>query len=284
MDLQNAIAVITGGASGIGLGIAKAIHHRGGAVLLADIHDEIAEEEAKKMGARASAAKLDVRDKRSFEALAETAWSRHDRVDLFVNNAGVSAMSSIISADEREVDWMMEVNFKGVWRGMSVFGKRMREQKTPSVICNIGSENSLGYVTRGLGVYAGTKHAILGMSDVLRRELPDHMKICVACPGLVNTSLSATSLNPKGAPSEEARAAAAAFMARGISPEEAGEKIAAGIEREDFIIPTHAHAIKFAEARWKDISESFAAHEPYTPESEKYNVETILTKMREARR
>ena len=61
---------------------------------------------------------------------------------------------------------------------------------------------------------------------------------------------------------------------------EAGEMIAKGIEREDFIIPVHPHVVKIAETRWQEIADSFAVHAPYTPESEKYNVLEVIKRLR----
>jgi len=281
MTLRDAIAVITGGASGIGLGIAKALHRQGAHVILADIEAERAEAAAATLGARAEGAALDVRDAASMQALAERVYQAHGRVDILVNNAGVGAgPASTMDIDEIDFDWLIEVNLKGVWRGIAVFGKRMAAQTTQAVICNVASENSLGFVNQGLGPYAATKHGVLGMSDVLRHEVPPHIAVCVACPGLVRTDIATAGRNgPKGAPPEESLAMARAVMARGMAADEAGEKIAAGIVRRDFIIPTHPHAVKFAETRWQEIADAFAAHEPYTPASENYNVRKIVADM-----
>ena len=202
-------------------------------------------------------------------------------INNMVNNAGVSGGRGLLDTPEDEIDWVIDVNLKGVWRGTSVFGKRMREQTTPSVICNIGSENSLGYISRGLGIYTASKHGVVGMCDVLRHELPAHMKVCVACPGLVNSDLtrSSTQTAPRPGLNEAQLDMSDRVMAMGMPPEEAGEMIAKGIEREDFIIPLHAHVVKIAETRWQEIADSFAAHAPYTPDAEKYNVQAIIRQL-----
>lgn len=280
MQFENAIAVVTGGASGIGLGIAKAIHRQGGHVVLADIEADKAHKAAAQLGKRAEGAALDVRELASMEALAARVYDAHGRVDVLVNNAGVGGGGSVLDTDETDFDWLIEVNLKGVWRGLTVFGKRLIAQTSRSVICNIASENALGFVGQGLGPYAATKHAVLGLSDVLRHELPPHVALCVACPGLVRTEIASAARNgPKGAPPEESLKLARAVMAHGMEADEAGEKIAAGIAREDFIIPLHPHAVKFAETRWNELAAAFAAHAPYTPESEAFNVQKILNKL-----
>ena len=198
-----------------------------------------------------------------------------------VNNAGVSGGRGLLDTPEDEIDWVIDVNLKGVWRGSSIFGKRMREQATPSVICNIGSENSLGYISRGLGIYAVSKHGVLAMCDVLRHELPAHMKVCVAYPGLVTSDLTRSSAQtaPRPRLNEAQLDMSDRVMAMGMPPEKAGEMSAKGIEREDFIIPLHAHVVKIAETRWLEIADSFAAHAPYTPDAEKYTVQTIIRQL-----
>ncbi len=281
MEIDGKICVITGGASGIGLGLAKSLLARGGQVVLADINIARAEAAAEELGPKAHAAALDVRSKESFEALAAQVFSSFGRVDVMVNNAGVSGGRGLLDTPEDEIDWVIDVNLKGVWRGTSVFGKRMREQTTPSVICNIGSENSLGYISRGLGIYAASKHGVLGMCDVLRHELPAHMKVCVACPGLVTSDLTRSSNQtaPRPRLNEAQLDMSDRVMAMGMPPEEAGELIVKGIEREDFIIPLHAHVVKIAETRWQEIANSFATHAPYTPDAEKYNVQAIIQQL-----
>ena len=281
MDINEKICVITGGASGIGLGLAKALISRGGQVVIADINEDGAAAAAEALGPQASAAALDVRRSDSFEALADHVYATFGRVDVMVNNAGVSGGRHLLETPEDEIDWVIDINLKGVWRGTSVFGKRMCDQSTASVICNIGSENSLGFIAPGLGIYAASKHGVLAMCDVLRHELPAHVKVCVACPGLVTSDLSRSSAqtSPRPRLSEAELVMADQVMALGMAPEEAGEMIAKGIEREDFIIPIHPHVVKIAETRWQEIADSFAAHAPYTPDSEKYNVLKIVGKL-----
>ncbi len=280
MDMTGKGAVITGAAGGIGLGIAHALHKRGAKVMLADIEAEKAAQAARDLGENAFAAKLDVRQMADFEAVADAAWDNMGAVHIMVNNAGVGGGGPLLEADEADTAWVLDVNLKGVWRGCKVFGTRFCQQEEPAIICNIASEHGLGFPHKGSGIYTASKHAVLGLSDVLRHEVPAFIKICVACPGLVGTDIGASARNgPKGAPPPEIAARIKKFMDLGLSLYEAGEKIVKGMEREDFIIPTHPHAVKFAEARWQDISTAFAAHEPYTPESENMNVSVLRRKM-----
>ncbi|MBL6787535.1 MAG: SDR family oxidoreductase [PS1 clade bacterium] len=281
MDIDDKICVITGGASGIGLGLAKALIGRGGHVVLADINVTRAHDAAADLGPRASAAALDVRYLESFETLADHVFATFGRVDVMINNAGVSGGRGVLDTPEEEIDWVIDVNLKGVWRGTSVFGKRMRDQTTPSIICNVASENALGYINQGLGIYAGSKHGVLGMCDVLRHELPPHMRVCVACPGLVNSDLTRSSAQTAPNPriSDKYLAVADRMFALGMAPEEAGEMIAKGIEREDFIIPVHPHVVNIAATRWQEIADSFATHAPMQVDFDKYDVMKLLSRL-----
>ena len=90
---------------------------------------------------------------------------------------------------------VLEVNLIGVWHGCAVFGRRFVDQGTPAHIVNTGSEHSLGVPHLRAGAYTASKHAVLGLSDVLRRELPDHVKVSVLCPGIVPSRLAEAARN-----------------------------------------------------------------------------------------
>ena len=283
MDLKDKIAVITGGASGIGLGLGQALASRGAKVVLADVDADKAKSGAKDLNNGSIGAEVDVRDTKSLEKLAELAWGTFGRVDIFVSNAGVSHRMPVLDADSETTDWILDVNLKGVLRGVQVFGRRMREQKTTSILCNTASEHAIGLPHPGSGVYTASKHAVLGLSDVLRHELPEHMRVCVVCPGLVASDMPRSGRHgPPGLPDERSLAFSQAVMAQGMAPREAGEKIADGLEREDFLIFPHPHAVRFAQKRWQEISDTFAKHAPYTEESEKYEAMNAVAKVQEA--
>lgn len=104
---------------------------------------------------------------------------------MIFNDAGVSSEpTKLIDGKEADFRWLLDVNVMGTWNGCSVFGKRFREQGTPSHIINTASENSFYPVASMSGFYVATKHAILALSDVLRMEVPDFIKVSILCCGL----------------------------------------------------------------------------------------------------
>ena len=99
--------------------------------------------------------------------------------------------ASVLDTDEREARWVLEVNLMGVWYGCAVFGKRFVEQGTPAHILNTGSENSVGHPAHPRRASTPRRStAVLALSDVLRRELPDFVGVSVLCPGMVETGLA----------------------------------------------------------------------------------------------
>ena len=189
---EDTVAVVTGGGSGIGRGIALALARAGSTVVVADIDPArvvAVATELQSIGVgptrpEAMGVACDVTDRAAVEQLADVAWDRYGHVDLVANNAGVFPhFSSILDLEEDDARWVLDVNLMGVWYGCGVFGKRFVEQGTPAHILNTGSENSVGVPHTHAAIYTASKHAVLGLSDVLRRELPDFVGVSVLCRG-----------------------------------------------------------------------------------------------------
>lgn len=279
MNIIGKAAVVTGGASGIGFGIAQALLEKGCRVMIADIEEAkvlAAAEMLNKLGGDVRTQVCNVADYASVTQLADAAWEAFGEINLVFNNAGVGTSGNIIDTDPKEVDWVLDVNLKGVWNGCSVFGKRFVAQEGNSVICNTASEHALGVPHLGQGIYTASKHALLGMSDVMRGELPEHVSVSVVCPGLVKTELHIASRNgPSGMPPEDVAAIGEQVLARGMDPLDIGHLTVAGVERGDFLIMTHPHARAFAEKRWQDIEEGFAKA-PEVENAEQYDVTSVI--------
>lgn len=279
MRVEGKAAVVTGAASGIGFGIAQALVEKGCRVLLADIElskAKAAAERLRAMEGKVEAAACDVADYGSVATLADTAWAAFGQVDLLFNNAGVGATANLIDASPEDVDWIMGVNFKGVWNGCSIFGKRFVAQGSEATICTTASEHALGVPHLGQGIYTATKHAVLGLSDVLRGELPAHVQVSVVCPGLVHTELHNAGRNgPNGPAPAEALALGAKVMARGMDPLDIGRKTVAGVEKGEFLIMTHPYARTIAEKRWNDIDEAFK-RAPSVENAAQYDVNSVV--------
>ena len=188
-------AVITGGASGIGLALAAALAREGAHVLIADVEGEKAETHASYLrteGCEATGAHVDVSSRTSVEHLAETAFARFTHVDYLFNNAGVGVGGPLEKVRQGSFDWIIGVNLAGVYHGVAAFAPRMLASGRPCRMINTASEHALGLPPRGgmATAYTATKHAVLGLSDGMRRDYAGTaLSVSVLCPGLVQSEI-----------------------------------------------------------------------------------------------
>jgi NAD(P)-dependent dehydrogenase (short-subunit alcohol dehydrogenase family) len=287
--MKDKVAVVTGGASGIGLGISRALARAGAHVVVADIQEEKAVQAAAalgKLGVRTSAIGCDVTARGSVERLADHAWAKYGHVDIIVNNAGVMGeMCSLVDGTEVDLRWLLDVNLIGQWHGCAVFGKRFIEQGTEAHILNTASENSFYAAVPNSGFYVATKHAVLGMSDALRMEMPEFVGVSILACGLVNTNLSsATEARPQrfGGPvvrDEATKEAGKQAMQLGMDPDEVGRRAVAGLQRGDFYIVTHPHNRDYIAERYAEILRAFDNEAPHFEGDEKYDLRKIMAQM-----
>jgi NAD(P)-dependent dehydrogenase (short-subunit alcohol dehydrogenase family) len=291
--LKGKVAVVTGGASGIGLGIARALAKSGTHIVIADIREDKAAEaaaELTKIGVRTSACACDVSERSSLEQLADHAWSEFGQVHIIVNNAGVaSEVNPIIDGKEEDFRWLLDVNLIGEWNGCSVFGKRFIEQGMSAWILNTASENSFYVAAPYSGFYVTTKHAVLGMSDALRMELPEFIGVSILACGLVNTNLSdAGEGRPDrfGGPvtrDEAIKQAGRQVMQLGMDPDEVGRLAVEGMKRGDFYIVTHPHNRDYIVERYDEILHAYDTYAPHFEGDDKYDVRKIMAQIMGAR-
>lgn len=178
-DFTGQVAVVTGGAGGIGSALGRALTAAGAQVLLAD-----------RAGGEGIVA-CDVTRSEDLEALADIAWQRFGRVDLLVNNAGIGgAGGRLWKVDAAAARQIFEVNFWGVWNGCAAFAPRMAAQDHPSAIYNVASENALFCAVPRNGAYIASKHAVLGLTESFREDLPTHVHAGTIIPGWVLSGLT----------------------------------------------------------------------------------------------
>lgn len=185
---RDQIVIITGGASGIGLALGETLIARGARVTLADIDGAGARRAADRLGARASAAEVDVRDAATVKQLVDDTAERHGRLDLIFNNAGI-AMAGEVS-DMSLDDWgrILDVNLRGVVHGVAAAYPRMVAQGFGHIV-NIASIAGLCPIPQ-LAAYSATKHAVVGLTLALRAEAARHgVKVTVVCPGFIDTPI-----------------------------------------------------------------------------------------------
>src|SRR5262245_53252799 len=127
MEIAGKVAVVTGGASGIGRGIGRALAARGANVVVADVDAGRAGDvasELERAGVKSIAVLCDVTDRASVEALADRAWRAFGRVDVLCNNAGVGTLGAVVETPVRDTEWIFAVNVWGVIHGCQVFVPR----------------------------------------------------------------------------------------------------------------------------------------------------------------
>ncbi len=185
------VAFITGGASGIGAAIGKALARRGVEVVLADRQLALAEEVAegiRQSGGRASAVELDVRDAAAFENAVGQIVARCGRIDYLFNNAGIGVAGDI--AGYALPDWydVFDVNLRGVVHGISAVYPVMRAQGSGHII---NTASMAGLLPTGEAAsYGATKHAVVGLSKTLRIEAEEHgVRVSALCPGVIRTPI-----------------------------------------------------------------------------------------------
>jgi NADP-dependent 3-hydroxy acid dehydrogenase YdfG len=194
-QLEGRVAVVTGSANGIGRALAAELANEGMKLVLADVEREPLELAAKELeggGAEVLAVPTDVSDGAAVDALATAALDRFGAVHLLCNNAAVAGQfGRIWVTSQAEWDWVFAVNVMGVVNGLRTFVPILLEQEEGHVL-NTGSAACFEALP-GFGVYAASKHALLGLSEALRRELHAagaRVGVTVGMPaGVVKTSI-----------------------------------------------------------------------------------------------
>ncbi len=197
-SLSGKVAVVTGGASGIGRALCLAFAREGARVVVADLDepgmaDTVAD--VAKAGSSAIAVRTDVSRLAEVRALADRAFGELGAVHVLCNNAGVSLWGGLESATHRDWEWVIGVNLWGVIHGIEAFVPRMIAQKAPGHIVNTASMAGL-IASQGLGVYNTTKYAVVGLSETLQKDLRGYgIGVSVLCPMGVKTAIRQSARN-----------------------------------------------------------------------------------------
>jgi NAD(P)-dependent dehydrogenase (short-subunit alcohol dehydrogenase family) len=269
-DLGGKVAVVTGAASGIGLALTQRFLDEGMRVVMADVEEPKLVDVAsglQKDGADVLAVLTDVTDPDDVQRLAEQAVSQYGAVHLVCNNAGVAPAGPMLATTPRDWQWTVGVNVLGVAYGITTFAPLLVEQGEGHIV-NTASEAGL-VTTDMLGMYCATKHAVVGMTEALYRELESTpVGVSVLCPNLVNTGIFHSERNrPYGSELSAAENATIAplreaLSAAGIAPSQVASDVLDAVLNDRFWIFTHPTTVPSALVRFEDLK---AARNPTNP-------------------
>ncbi len=196
--LQDKVAIITGGARGMGSATSRIFVAEGARVIIADVLDQEGENLAQELEGSAIFCHHDVTDEKSWQAIAAKAESEFGKIDVLVNNAGVLLFKTIAETEKQEFEHVLGVNLVGTFLGIKTVGPRMVERRKGSII-NISSVDGMKGAN-GLAAYASSKWGMRGLTRVAAMELGHHgVRVNSVHPGGVNTIMS----NPTFAPREK---------------------------------------------------------------------------------
>jgi NAD(P)-dependent dehydrogenase (short-subunit alcohol dehydrogenase family) len=273
-DFTGKTAVITGGASGIGFGLARAFARRGMNVMLLDREAEplaAAVETLKAMQAKASGIAADVADLSAMKDAQTKTEAEFGPVHILCNNAGVGGGGRFGDMAPEVWKWVLDVNLNGVFNGLSAFLPAMKAHGQGGHIVNTAS--MAGLIGTAGGAYAATKFAVVGMSQVLREELrAEKIGVSVLCPGFVATRIVESGRNapdtvrdlaahaPPPSKDDIARFTAMKHaIDTGLDPEVVGRRVIECIETDTFYAITHPSWWPAVEARQSEVKLGFDA-------------------------
>lgn len=266
-QIQGSVAVVTGGASGIGRGIAEALIDQGATVVLADINSERLEDAAAELGVLG--VHTDVTNVESVQALADAVLAQYGRVDIIVNNAGVGPTAPIAELTLADWRWMLDVNLWGVIHGVHVFLPILKRNDNGGHIVNTASMAIFNPLP-GLGAYTAAKMGVQGLSEVLAMELENegsNIHVTIMPPGPVRTNIKESlQYRPEGEAgglrSEDLELKPEAQHLRWVNPPTAGRIVARAIAENDRYALTHPDWWQRVSERIERIQDEFERYEP----------------------
>lgn len=253
-EFEGRVAVVTGAASGIGRGIARACGREGMRVVVADVDERGLAELAAELragGVDVTATRTDVRHAAEVDALAARALDAHGAVHLVFNNAGVMLGGYAWERSADDWRWVIDVNLHGVVNGLRTFVPILLEQGDPAHVVNTASIGGL-MVGPFLSPYIVSKHAVVALSEATFHELATldtPVRISVLCPGAVATGIADSARIRPGDVADAAPLrseaekgfdqALRAGVSAGMPPDEVGRIVFEGLRADRFWIYTH---------------------------------------------
>jgi NAD(P)-dependent dehydrogenase (short-subunit alcohol dehydrogenase family) len=265
-DFAGKVAVVTGAASGIGLGLSRTFIRAGMSVAMCDIREDKLNEavaQVRPLGqGRVITVTADVSKAESVEAAAQRIESEFGKIHVVCNNAGVVLRGQLMEKiDDKTWDWLLGANLYGVIHGIRSFVPRIRRHDEGGHIVNTASMAGLQVGNRGTGAYAASKFAVVALSEALANDLKDtNIGVSVLTPAAVKTEIYTSSAAHRareniGGPNAFAKTPE--DIAAGITPDEAGQRVLDGIKAGQFYLITHPETRGWLEARHARIMAAY---------------------------
>jgi len=274
-NLPGKTAFVTGGASGIGLGIGKALLGAGMNLVIADIRDDHLEEASAELACppQVLALKLDVTDRAAYARAADAAEARFGKIHILCNNAGVAVVGPTMLATFADWDWVMGVNLGGTINGLVTILPRIQRHGEGGHIVNTASMSGI-MPHPGATIYGTSKGAAVAMIECMRAELEPQGIICSAfCPGAVQSNIAeAQKTRPAAladtgyAESDRRRQGGGSHFHLFQTKEQVGRRVLQGILDDELYILTHSEFRQGLE----DRAQAMCAAVPNLPENEEY--------------
>ncbi|CAN5253445.1 hypothetical protein BH11ACT4_BH11ACT4_21070 [soil metagenome] len=266
--INGAAAIITGGASGIGRGIAEQLITAGARVAIADIEAAAVERTAREIGAHPIVA--DVSRLQDVERMRDEVIEAFGGVDLVVNNAGVGPFARIADLTMADWHWLIDVNLYGVIHGVQVFLPVLEANAEGGHIVNTSSMAAFTPFET-LGSYAVTKFGVTALTEVLQAELAtagSRVRATLLVPGSVHTGIAQSTRNRANAEGGALRDAAIDLgfsrSTHWLEPSQVGEVVVRAIENDDAYAITHPDRWPAVAERFDRIREAFQKYPPIT--------------------
>jgi NAD(P)-dependent dehydrogenase (short-subunit alcohol dehydrogenase family) len=263
-SLRNKVAVVTGGASGIGRALAQGLAGEGMRVVVADLDEAglaATVQAIQAKGGEALAVRTDVTQPSEVQSLADQALHAFQRVHVLCNNAGVALWGGLEHATLRDWQWVMGVNLWGVVHGLQAFVPRMIAQREGGHILNTASMAGL-IASQGLGIYNASKYAVVGLSETLAKDLrPYGIGVSVLCPMGVATQIRASERSRPTHLRNEAPAQGepVELIGRTLSAETVAAMAIDAIRQNQLYVVTHEEGLEPLRRRFQRLEQAILA-------------------------
>ncbi len=265
-DFRDKTAFITGGASGIGLGLARSLVEVGARVVMADLRPDhlqaaLASFRERGQSDRVHGIELDVTDRGAMAAAADETERRFGKVHILVNNAGVGVEGPLREATYADWDFGLGVNLGGVVNGLQTFLPRIRSHGEGGYVVNTASLAALVVMPAHFAIYAASKAAVISLSEAIRTELiQENIGVTVLCPGPVKSNIHEAGRNrparfrgDSGFAAAEQRLGERKVSPLWMEPEEVGRRVLEAMRRNEPYVITHGEWRPMAAARFEAI-------------------------------